>query len=101
MASGENFKLDLEIFFNEKKVGNLPRWEGFGRRDTLMGVDAPSYESEGEAAEGKQSIIELYAENGGRRHQTEGDSYSNDLTRRLLHLNHQEVQSLLDIGFQL
>ena len=35
-----------------------------------MGVDAPSYESEGEAAEGKQSIIlnKLDAVNRGRRH---------------------------------
>jgi hypothetical protein len=61
-----------------------------------MGVGAPSYESEGEAAEGKQSITmnELDAENRGRRHE-EGDTYPNDLTRRLLHLNHMGFLSPL------
>ena len=49
------FKPDLDPFQRKrKKVGILPRCEGFGRRDTLMNVDAPSYESEGEAAEEKQ-----------------------------------------------
>ena len=39
-----------------------------GRRDTSMGVGAPSYESEGEAAKGKQSITmnQLDAENRGK-----------------------------------
>ena len=54
MASGENIKLELVRFQRKgNKVQNLPRCEGFGRRDTLIGVDAPSYESEGEAAGGQ------------------------------------------------
>jgi hypothetical protein len=77
-----------------EKVENLPKCEGFGRSDTLMGIDASSYESEGEAAEGKQSTS-WTQKNRGRRHQTEGDNYPNDLTRRLLHLNHQAVLSPL------
>ena len=53
----------------EKKVWNQPRCEGFGRRDTLIGVEASSYESEGEAAEGKQSIVlnELDAKKKGEK----------------------------------
>ena len=47
------FNLKLDGFRRvKKKVGNQPRCEGFGRRDTLIGVEASSYESEGEAAEG-------------------------------------------------
>ena len=58
----------------------------------MIGVEASSYESEGEAAErGEKSIIL----NDRRRHQTEGDTYPNDLTHRLLHLTHQEVLNLL------
>ena len=67
MASNEIFKLESD-FFSTKKIANLPRCEGFGRRDTLMGVDAPSYESEGEAAERTVN----YLERVGRRNQWGG-----------------------------
>ena len=40
-----------------KKAENSPRCEGLGRRDTFTGVDAPSYESEGDAAWEIQLII--------------------------------------------
>ena len=69
------FNLKLDGFRRvKKKVGNQPRCEGFGRSDTLIGVEASSYESEGEAAKRKkkQSIIlnELDAKKrGGRRHE--------------------------------
>ena len=40
------------VFDGGKEVRNQPRCEGFGRSDTLIGVEASSYESEGEAPEG-------------------------------------------------
>ena len=103
MACGENFKLNLDLF-STKKVGNLPRCEWFGRRDTLMGKMLRHMKVKvKQLKKNSQLCWTSWTENRGRRHQQEGDTYPNDLTRRLLHLNHQEVPSPLwsyGIGLQ-